>query len=77
MRSEAITYNGKVFAFLSRKKTMVFKLGKAFDPANYDIEICVFNPFKNRAPLNGWFEVPFSHKEKWMLLTQQALELMI
>lgn len=77
MSSEAITYKGKVFAFFSRKKKMVFKLGKDFDPDKVGIEICVFNPFKKRAPLNGWFEVPFTEKEQWEPLTQKALSLII
>lgn len=76
MSSEAITYQGKVFAFFSRKKKMVFKLGKDFDPDNYRIEICVFNPFKNRAPLNGWFEVSYTEKEHWQPLAKQALTLL-
>ena len=73
MSSEAITYQGKVFAFFSRKKKMVFKLGKEFDPDKEGFEICVFNPFKNRAPLNGWFEVPFTEKAKWKSFTEKAL----
>ena len=73
MSSEAITYKGKVFAFFSKKQKMVFKLAKEFDPDNFGIEITVFNPFKNRAPLNGWFEVPFTEKEQWEPLTEKAL----
>ncbi|WP_165586790.1 hypothetical protein [Neotamlana sedimentorum] len=76
MSSEAITYMGKVFAFFSRKKKMVFKLGKDFDPDSFGIEIAVFNPFKNRTPLNGWFEVPFTEKEQWEPLTKKALTLL-
>ena len=76
MSSEAITYNEKVFAFFSRKQKMVFKLGKDFDPDSFGIEICVFNPFKNRAPLNGWFEVSFTEKEQWEPLTKKALTLL-
>lgn len=74
MSSEAITYKNKVFAFFSRKKKMVFKLGKNFDPHTYGIEIQVFNPFKKRGPLNGWFEVPFSEKEQWEPLAEKALK---
>jgi hypothetical protein len=75
MRSEAVTYKGKVFAFFSRKKKMVFKLGKSFDPVSSGIEIAVFNPFKKRAPLNGWFEVPYTDMEHWEALTNRALTL--
>ncbi|MEM9833897.1 MAG: hypothetical protein AAF944_24920 [Bacteroidota bacterium] len=73
MSSEAITYQGKVFAFFSRKQKMVFKLGKDFSPDEYGLEISVFNPFTKRQPLYGWFEVPFEEKEQWESLTQKAL----
>ena len=63
MSSEAITYKEKVFAFFSRKKTMVFKLGKDFNPNEIADEIQVFNPFKKRGPLNGWYEEPYAKKE--------------
>lgn len=75
MSSEAVQYDGKVFAFFSRKKKMVFKLGKAFDPDSAGIEINVFNPFKNRGPLNGWFEIPYSAKQHWIHFTEKALDL--
>lgn len=73
MSSEAITFDGKVFAFISRKKKMVFRLGKEFDPDQIGVEIAVFNPFKNRAPLNGWFEIPYTEKEQWLPFTEKAL----
>lgn len=73
MRSEAITYKDKVFAFFSRKKKMVFKLGKDFDPDRIGTEVQVFNPFTKRPPLHGWFEVPFSEKNLWRPLSIQAL----
>ncbi|MBO6525107.1 MAG: hypothetical protein JJ971_14860 [Balneolaceae bacterium] len=74
MGSPAITKNGKVFAFLSKKFLMVFKLGKEFDPENQDFEIRPFNPFKKKGPLTGWYEVPFSEKQLWKSLTNEALE---
>ena len=73
MSSEAITYKNKVFAFLSRKKKMVFKLGKDFNTEHERFEINVFNPFKKRSPLNGWFEVPYTEKEHWESLSIKAL----
>ncbi|MTI38827.1 hypothetical protein [Fulvivirga lutimaris] len=74
MSSEAITYDGKVFAFFSRKQKMVFKLGKDFDPDKAGKDIAVFNPFTNRPPLNGWFEIPFTEKELWTTMTENALQ---
>ena len=73
MSSEAITFKGKVFAFFSRQQHMVFKLGKDFDASAADIEIRTFSPFKNRAPMRGWFEVPYIAKEHWEPLALQAL----
>lgn len=74
MSEEAIIYKRKVFAFFSKNKKMVVKLGKGFNPASTDIEMWVFNPFKKRAPLNGWFEIPYSEKDHWVPLTEQALD---
>lgn len=74
MSSEAITYKDKVFTFYSRKKRMVFKLGTVFDRGQVDMEIAVFSPFKNRAPLRGWFEVPFDEKVLWIVMTEKALD---
>lgn len=76
MSSEAITYNDKVFAFFSRNKQMVFKLGKEFDPDDNDFEIRAFNPFKKRGPLNGWFEVPYTAKKHWEPLARKALNIL-
>lgn len=73
MSSEAIVYKDKVFAFFSRKKKMVFKLGKDFNTENVKFEITVFNPFKKRPPLSGWYEVAYSDKEQWEQLTNKAL----
>lgn len=75
MGSPAITQNGKVFAFLSKKFLMVFRLGNKFDPSIQDFEIWPFNPFKKKGPLTGWFEVPYSNHQHWKSLTNEALEL--
>lgn len=75
MSSPAITYHGKVFAFLSKTGTMVFKFGKEFNPADQDFEATPFNPFKNKGPLAGWFEVPYAENQLWESLTKEALTL--
>ena len=74
MSSEAITYQGKVFAFFSKQKKMVFKLGKEYNPASGPCPMQVFNPFTKRAPLYGWFEVDYTHQSNWEPLDQQALQ---
>lgn len=76
MSSEAIVYKNQVFAFLSRQQKMVFKLGKEFELTSHDAEILVFNPFRNRKPLSGWFEVSFKDRVHWEALAREALEQM-
>ncbi|MEM9325350.1 MAG: hypothetical protein AAGA85_06830 [Bacteroidota bacterium] len=73
MRSPAILYNEKVFAFFSRKRRMVFKLGE-----NYPLEgdVRPFNPFKNKGPMKGWYEVDFSHLDRWQRFAEKALNRM-
>ncbi|TAI47515.1 hypothetical protein [Flagellimonas allohymeniacidonis] len=73
MSSPAIHYKNKVFAFLSRKNNMVFKLGKGFDLNSIKVELGEFSPFKTKKPLSGWYELGFEHRENWMPLTELAL----
>ena len=74
MSSPAIHFNGKVFAFFSKKNKMVFKLGKnAVAPSG--IELVEFNPFKNKGPLTGWYEVDYVHHTSWEELARLALGL--
>lgn len=75
MSSPAIHYKKKVFAFFSRKNKMVFKLGKNHPLLESDVELLEFNPFKNRKPLTGWYEVGFDHHQKWEPLALHALQL--
>jgi hypothetical protein len=75
MSTEAIKYNESVFAFISKNGNMVFKFGKSFDPDAQDFESVPFNPFKNKGPLEGWFEVSFSQHELWESLTHEALSI--
>ena len=75
MSTEAIKYNGSVFAFISKNGNMVFKFGKDFDPESQDFESIPFNPFKNKGPLAGWFEVSYSQHELWESLTKEALSI--
>ncbi len=72
MRSPAISVDDKVFAFFSRSKKMVFKLGDDYQPESGGIR--PFNPFKNKGPLRGWFEVDYEEHTKWRALSEQALK---
>ncbi len=74
MHSPAIHYHNKVFAFFSRSKKMVFKLGKDYPLDGSDVEISAFNPFKNKGPLAGWYEVDHRFQDAWEELTATALE---
>lgn len=77
MSSPGITHKGKVFAFY-HKKEMVFRLGKAFAPEKFKLkEWSLLNPFKNKPPLAGWFQVPSAERRKWEKLARQALAHMI
>ncbi len=75
MRSEAIHYKGKVFAFFSTKQKMVFKLGKNFNMETSDVPLEMFSPFKNKKPMSGWFQLGVKHKDSWESLTNQAFNI--
>ncbi|WP_299533757.1 hypothetical protein [Ulvibacterium sp.] len=75
MRSPAIHYKKKVFAFLSRKNKMVFKFGKDYPIHRLDVQMQEFSPFKTKKPLKGWYEVDFDKNQKWENLTEIALQL--
>ena len=73
MRSEAITYQGKVFAFFSTKQKLVVRLGKSFQPTEAEADLQPFNPFKNRSAMTGWYEIPFADHRLWEHYCEQAL----
>lgn len=75
MSSEAIHFDDKVFAFISRKDKMVFKLGKDFDVRQFDYPVTPFSPFKTKAPLSGWYEVDFEYRHRWEEMAHLSLEL--
>ncbi len=53
---------------------MVFKLGKDFiAPAG--IELTEFNPFKNKKPLTGWYELGFNQQHHWKGMTEIAFHM--
>ena len=73
MSSPAIHYQGKVFAFFSGKKRMVFRLGKAYPIASLPYPLEEFNPFKTKGPLAGWYELSYIDKKAWHEMTHLAL----
>ncbi|MEO9476033.1 MAG: hypothetical protein ABJG41_10875 [Cyclobacteriaceae bacterium] len=75
MSSDAIHFDAKVFAFISRKDKMVFKLGKDFNIHQFDYPVTPFSPFKTKAPLSGWYEVDYEYHHRWEEMTHLSLEL--
>lgn len=76
MSSPGIKYGNKVFAFYYNDQ-MVFRLGKDFDPNAEGIsKFSYLSPFKNKPPMKGWIEVPFTDHQKWQDLAELALKKM-
>ncbi len=76
MSSPGIRYKNKVFAFYHQKE-MVFRLGKEFEPGKFKIKnYRLLNPFKNKPPMAGWFQLPFDERRKWEKLARHAQEFM-
>ena len=77
MSAPSIKYKNKVFAFYA-KKEMVFRLGKNFQPGELKIESYrLLNPFKNKPPLAGWFQISYTEHRKWEKLARRALAYLI
>ena len=75
MSSPAIHYQGKVFAFYSRKGTMVFKLGKSYPLETLKVSTAIFSPFKSKKPLSGWYEVSKEDSIHWPRMSELALSM--
>lgn len=76
MSSVGIQFKGKNFAFY-RDGTMVFKLGRDFDPASEGIhQYELLSPFKSKPPLKDWFVIGNTSSDKWPLLAEIAYQKM-
>ncbi len=74
MRSPALSFQKKVFAFYWNKQ-MVFKLDHQAGLQMENFPGSSFlNPFKNKPPMKGWLVVPATHHKDWKLLTEMAYE---
>jgi hypothetical protein len=74
MSSPAIRYKTKVFAFYHNNE-MIFRMGKDFDPSTFKLKkYSILNPFKKKAPLYGWFQVPISEGKIWKKLAIYAYD---
>lgn len=76
MSREAIMYEGQVFAFL-REGEMIFKLGREFQPEQHGImQYSVLAPFKHKAPMYDWLQIPAEAQDQWENLARLALRRM-
>lgn len=74
MRAPGIKYNGKVFSFFAKNGSMVFKLGKELNPETSKYPFIPFNPFKNKGPLAGWFELSADLQDQWEEIAYESLK---
>ncbi len=76
MSCEGIRYKGKVFAFYYNDK-MIFRLGKNYDISKHGIEEFEYlNPFKNKPPMKGWYEIEVKYSDKWLELAGVSMNVM-
>ncbi len=74
MRSPAICFQSKVFAFYYNEQ-MVFKLDQKAPSTMHDYPGSQFlNPFKNKPPMKGWLVVPSQYQQQWYQLAEEAYE---
>ena len=74
MSAPGISYKKKFFAFYF-KKEITLKLGKDFVPKDYGIKKWKYlNPFKNKASMKNWYQLPYSEKKNWEKLAKHALK---
>lgn len=77
MSSPGVRYKNKFFAFYY-KKEITLKLGKDFEPKSYGIKKWKhLNPFKNKAPMKNWYQIPYSEGKHWEELSKLALDFVV
>ncbi len=77
MSAPGIRYKKKFFAFYF-KKEITLKLGKDFVPKDYGVKKWKYlNPFKKKAPMKNWFQLPYSEKKNWTKLAKQAMNFLV
>lgn len=73
MSAPGISYQKKFFTFYY-KKEIVLKLGKDFVPEDHGIKNWKYlNPFKKKAPMKNWYQLPYSEKKNWKKLAKKAM----
>ena len=57
------------------KNEITLRLGKDFAPKDYGVKKWKYlNPFKKKAPMKNWFQLPYSEKKNWENLAIMAME---
>lgn len=73
MSSPGMRFKNKFFAFYYNKDA-VFRLGKEAQPEEMGVEkFKLLNPFKTKAPMKNWFQIPYSESRHWEKLAIYAL----
>lgn len=76
MSAPGISYKKKFFAFYY-KKEIILRLGKDFEPKSHGIKKWKYlNPFKNKAPMKNWYQIPYSERKNWARLSKYALNVL-
>ena len=74
MSAPGISYKKKFFAFYF-KKEITLRLGKDFVPKDHGINKWRhLNPFKTKAQMKNWYQLPYSEKKNWGKLAKLALK---
>lgn len=76
MSSEALTHNGKVFAFFATLKGaggLGLRVGRDFDMTQYE-DCHPLAPFKTKPPLKDWIILGGGALDSWRTTARAALE---
>ena len=77
MSADGISYKKKFFAFYY-KKEITLRLGKEFDTKAHGIKKWKYlNPFKKKASMKNWYQIPYSENKKWEKLAKYALDVLV
>ena len=78
MSQPSVKCKGRNFAvFLPDQDKPVFRVGKDFDKNVLGLTDCeVFNPTKDKPPMEDWIIVGYADKDKWVDLLNISLDLL-
>ena len=77
MPTPGISYKKKFFAFYYNKE-ITLRLDKNFVPKEHGIKKWKYlNPFKKKAPMKNWYQLPYYEKKNWKKLSIQAMNVLM